>query len=284
MLKELWLFLGLKKHHWLYSLLSLTVASTIVIADVGTTHAIPWSEILLRGVEVIQLSTISDRQEVRLGQQINQELINSGRVRLYNDRRLNGYLNQIGQRLVQVSDRPGIPYQFFLVDDDEANAFATMGGFVYVHTGLMKLADNEAELASVIAHEIGHIAAGHALNQMRDQALTQGLLTATGLDEQQVVQLGVTLALDLPHSRGDEYEADRLGLAMLTRAGYAPGAMVDFMQKLQGQTGYVPSFLSTHPAAQERVQALAREIPRQSAYVGDGLDNQAYRQRTRSLF
>jgi predicted Zn-dependent protease len=252
------------------------VAVSILTVDIANTYAFPWQEILLRGVQILQLSTISDRQEVEIGRQIRQELINSQRIQLDNHPRLNRYLNQIGSRLSQVSDRPGIPYTFSLVKSDEVNAFATMGGFVYIHTGLIKLAENEAELASVIAHEIGHVTAGHSLEQMRQQAISQGILTAAGLDQQQAVQLGVSLALDLPHSRQDEYEADQLGLSMLTKAGYAPGAMVDFMQKLQRQGNNIPSFLSTHPAGRDRVQALAKQIPQQIAYRGDGLDKKAY--------
>ncbi len=283
MWEEFWVFFSSVKRYWLHSLLSLIIALTIVIVDLGNTYAFPWQEILIRGVQIIQLSTISDEQEVRIGQQIYQELVDSGQVNLYNDRRLNSYLDQIGQRLVQVSDRPQIPYNFAVVDNEEVNAFATMGGFIYIHTGLMKLAENEAQLASVVAHEIGHVTASHSLKQMREQAISQGILSAAGLNEQQAVQLGVALVYGLPNSRGAEYEADQLGLAMLSRAGYAPGAMVDFMQKLQQQTGNVPSFLSTHPATGDRVQALARAIPRQRAYVGNGLDNQAYQQRINSL-
>ena len=283
MWEEFWVFFSSIKRYWLHSLLSLTVALTVIVVDLGTTYALPWQEIFMRGVQIIQLNTISDEQEVKIGQQIYQELVNSGRVKLHNNPDLNSYLEQIGQRLVQVSDRRQIPYSFAVVDDEEVNAFATMGGFIYIHTGLMKLADNEAQLASVVAHEIGHVTGGHSLKQMRQQAIAQGILSATGLNEQQAVQLGVALVYDLPNSRGDEYEADQLGLTMLNRAGYAPGAMVDFMQKLQNQTGNVPSFLSTHPAAGDRVQALARAIPRQRAYVGNGLDNRAYQQRINSL-
>ena len=278
-----WVFFSSIKRYWLHSLLSLTVALTVIVVDLGTTYALPWQEIFMRGVQIIQLNTISDEQEVKIGQQIYQELVNSGRVKLHDNPDLNSYLDQIGQRLVQVSDRRQIPYSFAVVDNEEVNAFATMGGFIYIHTGLMKLADNEAQLASVVAHEIGHVTGGHSLKQMRQQAIAQGILSATGLNEQQAVQLGVALVYDLPNSRGAEYEADQLGLAMLSRAGYAPGAMVDFMQKLQQQTGNVPSFLSTHPATGDRVQALARAIPRQRAYVGNGLDNQAYQQRINSL-
>jgi predicted Zn-dependent protease len=283
MLKRLFLFFSIKKRLWRYSLLSLSVTLSILTVNAIASYAIPWQDILIRGVQVIQLSTISDRQEVEIGRQIRQELINSGRIQLYNNPNLNGYLNYIGSKLSKVSDRPEIPYTFSIVNSEEVNAFATMGGFVYIHTGLMKLAENEAELASVVAHEIGHIAGRHSLHQMRQQAIQQGVLSAAGLDREQAVQLGVALALDLPYSRQDEYEADKLGLAMLTKAGYAPGAMVNFMQKLQRQGSNIPSFLSTHPAAGDRVQALARQIPQQKASVGNGLDTQAYKRMIRPI-
>ncbi|MFM7578978.1 MAG: M48 family metalloprotease, partial [Microcystaceae cyanobacterium] len=137
------------------------------------------------------------------------------------NRPLNEYINEIGQHLAQNSDRPDLPYTFQVVNDRAINAFATMGGFVYINTGTILAADNEAELASVIAHEIGHITARHSVTRMRDMALSQGLMTAAGLQESTIVNMGVQLAVNLPMSREAEMEADQLGLKMLTRAGYA---------------------------------------------------------------
>lgn len=284
MLKNLLNFWIIKKSSWYYGLLCLTMTLSILMVNVFASYGLPWQDILIRGVQVIQLSTLSDNQEVQLGKQIRQELINSGKVRLYNNRRLNSYLNQIGNRLARVGDRPSLPYRFAIVNDEDINAFATMGGFIYINTGLIKLADNEAELASVVAHEIGHVTGRHSLKQMRQEAIAQGILTAAGLDEKKAIQLGVTLALELPHSRKHEYEADQLGLIMLTKAGYAPGAMVDFMLKLQKQSGNVPSILSTHPNSKDRAIALAQVIPRQRAYRGDGLDNEAYQRNIATIF
>lgn len=284
MLKRLLIFYRIKKRHWYYGLLSLTIAFSLLMVNVVASYAFPWQDILIRGVQVFQLSTLSDAQEVQLGKQIRQELINSGKIRLENDRNLNNYLSQIGNRLVRFGSRPKLPYTFAIVRDNEVNAFATMGGFVYINTGLIKLADNEAQLASVIAHEIGHITGRHSVKQMRQEAIAQGVLTAAGLDQKKAVQIGVTLALELPHSRKHEYEADQLGLIMLTKAGYAPGAMVDFMLKLQKQGGNVPTILSTHPNSQNRAIALAQMIPRQSAYQGYGLDNEAYQRNIISIF
>ncbi|MFB2771184.1 M48 family metalloprotease [Pelatocladus sp. BLCC-F211] len=122
-----------------------------------------------------------------------------------------------------------------------------MGGYVYVTTGLLKAADNEAQLASVIAHEIGHIASRHAIEQMRETAIARGVATAAGLERSTAVQIGVDLALQRPNSREDEFEADRKGLRTLGRAGYAESAMIAFMQKLL-QKRSLPTFLSTHPA------------------------------------
>lgn len=270
------------RRRWIYSCLSLLVALGLVVSTPHPAPAIPWFELLIRGVQLIQLSNVSDETEVQLGGQINQQLLRQ-EFRLYNDdRNINDYVKSIGERLVPYSDRPDIPYVFQVVDDDQVNAFATMGGYVYVTTGLIKTAANEAELASVLGHEIGHIAGHHALEQMRDAALTQGLATATGLDRNAAVNIGVELALRRPHSRQDELEADQLGLANLVGAGYAPSAMVTFMEKLLDQRS-IPTFLSTHPATSTRINELNEQIDPATANVGDGLDSASYRAKIRSL-
>lgn len=266
-----------------YLLISITLAFLLIFTNAKISYPVPWRELLLRGIQVIQINNLSDQQEVELGNQIRQQLLEQNKIKLYRNQELSRYINQIGNRLVAVSSRPNLPYRFDIVDNPEVNAFATMGGFIYIHTGLIKKVDNEAELASVIAHEIGHVVGRHSQKQMRQQAITQGLLTATGLDKAMVVQLGVKLALDLPYSRQDEYEADALGLEMLYSAGYAPGAMVDFMQKLSQNGGNIPTLLSTHPAGNDRALTLAQKIPANIAYQGDGLNSQEYKNRIRKL-
>ncbi|MDZ4875782.1 MAG: Beta-barrel assembly-enhancing protease [Chroococcidiopsis cubana SAG 39.79] len=130
------------------------MAVGLFVGSPQITQAIPWLDILRQGVQVIQLSTISDSQEVELGKQINQQLVTK-EVKLYRNPQIERYVNQIGQRLVKSSDRSDIPYTFQVVNNNSVNAFVTMGGFVYVHTGLMRFAQNETQLASVIAHERG---------------------------------------------------------------------------------------------------------------------------------
>lgn len=267
----------------LYPFISCTIALTLIFTNAKISYAIPWGDLIFRGIQVIQISNLSDQQEVQYGTQIRQQLLSQNNVRLYQNEELSRYVNQIGRRLVAVSSRPNLPYRFEIVDNPEVNAFATMGGFIYLHKGLITTASNEAELASVMAHEIGHVVARHSQKQIRQQAVTQGLLTATGLSQTNAVQLGVDLAINLPHSRQDEYEADNLGLEILKSAGYAPRAMVDFMQKLGKSSGRVPTLLSTHPNGLDRAIALDKKIPRSVAYNGDGLDEQEYQYRIRRL-
>jgi predicted Zn-dependent protease len=270
-------------HHlrkkWIYVFLSVAIAITSIAVTPHPSYGSSWLDILIRGVQIIQLSSISDEQEVSLGKQIDGQLVQQRKIRILRNSSLNSYLNQIGQRLVRTSDRSDIPYKFQIVNDRQINAFATMGGYVYINSGLMQVADNEAELASVVAHEIGHIASRHAIKQMREAAISQGLLTAAGLEEETIVNIGVQLAVSLPNSRGDEYEADQLGLVNLQKAGYAPSAMVSFMRKLMKRSGSVPTFLSTHPNVADRVVALEKAIDPKIANQGDGLDSQSYKNR-----
>lgn len=269
------------RRRWFYGTISLLVALSLVVSTPRPSQAIPFLDLLFRGIQVIQLSSISDSQEVAIGKQINDQLTRS-EVRLYNNSSVTSYVDQVGQRLVPHSDRPNIPYTFQVVQDSAVNAFATMGGYVYVTTGLLKTADDEAQLASVLGHEMGHIAARHALKQLRQSALEQGLLTAAGLDRNAAVNIGVELAIRRPGSRQDELEADQRGLVTLTRTGYAPIAMVQFMQKLLSQPS-VPTFLSTHPATRDRITALEAAINPATAHSGAGQDPTSYRSRLQAL-
>jgi len=268
---------------WLLTIISLLLSLSIGIINPQNSSALSWMDLLFRGVQVIQLSTISPQQEVAIGGQINQGLLESGKVKLSKDARINQYVQEIGQQLAATSDRPDLPYTFQVVRDNSINAFATMGGFVYLHTGLIKTTDNEAELASVIAHEIGHIVGRHSITQLRNTALAQGLLSAAGLETKTWVQLGVNLAYSLPNSRKDELEADRLGLNNLVEAGYAPTAMISLMGKLAQQGGSTPTILSTHPATGDRILALQKQLNSVNNKHNQGLDEDYYQLQIRSL-
>ena len=276
----IWTNYRLWQRRCLYPFISVSVAIIICLSTPISSKAIDLLPLLLQGVQVLNLSNISDRQEVDLGQQMNQEI--QQEVRISRNSQLNSYVEQIGSRLAANSTRPNIPYAFQVVEDPAVNAFATAGGFIYVNTGLLKTADNEAEVASVLAHEMGHIEGKHLIKQMRQKAIASGLATATGLDKSKAVGIGVQLALNLPRSRQDEFDADRRGLANITRTGYAQLAMVSFMKKLQGSSS-VPTFLSTHPGASDRVISLQNQIKNQPSPQNYGLDNPVYQSKMRAF-
>lgn len=270
------------RRRWLYGMISALMAVSVVVMTPTPSHAQGrLLDLIFRGIQVIQLSNLSSRQEVALGRQMDQQLM-SQQFRPYRNSEVNDYIDEIGQRLVPSSDRPDIPYTFRVVEDRQINAFATMGGYVYVTTGLLRAADNEAQVAGVLGHEIGHIASRHVVENMRERAIQSGVASAAGLDRSTAIAIGIELAVNRPNSREAEYEADERGLATMTRAGYAPRGMVDFMEKLRGQSS-LPSILSTHPGAGDRVERLQRMIPAGTADSGAGLDNQAYRSRIRPL-
>lgn len=270
------------RRRWLYSILSIAVAAGICFGQPLIAQAINWTDLLRGGIQIIQgnqLSRLSDSQEVDLGRQINDE-ITSQQVRIVRDPALTAYVNEIGQRLVPYSDRPNIRYTFQVVDDKSINAFATMGGYVYVHRGLLTAADNEAQVASVIGHEMGHISAKHALKQMRQTAIQRGLLAAGGLDRSTIVNLGVQLALTLPNSRQDEYEADARGIRTIGRAGYAQSEAVTFMRKLLNSAS-PPTFLANHPATSDRIGRMQQLIQQNPGVGTAGLDRSSYRAKLR---
>ncbi|HLO86330.1 MAG TPA: M48 family metallopeptidase [Nostocaceae cyanobacterium] len=268
------------RRRWIYPLISLSVAIGLCLSTPLPGKAIDLLPLIFQGVQVIQLSNISDRQEIELGQQMNDEL-RSQDVIISSNTAITRYVDQIGQKLVANRDRRNIPYTFQVVEDDSVNAFATMGGFVYVNTGLIKTAENESELASVIGHEIGHIEGKHALKQIRQSAIASGVATLAGVDRNKIVGLGVELALKRPRSRQDEYDADKRGLNLLTRAGYAQSGMVSFMQKLISNRS-VPTILSTHPNSADRVKALQKLIAAKPSKSNLGLDTNTYKNTIRT--
>ncbi len=214
-------------------------------------------DLFRNAVRYVQISSISNEEEVEIGKQINQKLLNQ-QYQLYNNTQTQEYVDSIGQELVASSNSRDIPYTFQVVASDAVNAFATPGGFVYVTSGLVKEADNQAQLASVIAHEIAHINKRHSIENLKQAVIAQGIAETTGVSTNTLAQIGYQLAIDLPQSREYEYEADRVGLEILQQAGYPPIAFVNFLEQLEG--GGQPEFLRTHPTNSNRIEALTQEI------------------------
>lgn len=262
------------------ALAALSLSTGLSVGVATSAEAFSWRDLLRGGVRIVQgvqLSNLSPEQEMELGSQINAQLLRS-ELKLYDDDpELVAYINEIGQRLAEESDRPELDYTFQVVDSDQINAYATVGGYTYITTGLLKLARNEAEVAGVIGHEIGHIEGKHLITQMAREAWRAGLMSAAGVDRNRAVQIGVELAVRRPRSRENEYDSDLRGLRIMREAGYAESGMVSFMKKLAEKSGgsAPPTFLSTHPHGNDRVVALEQNLSKET--LGNaGLDADIY--------
>jgi predicted Zn-dependent protease len=219
---------------------------------------------LLIGKRDINKGTIdfySLDREVRLGRQLAAEVDRT--AKFITDPVINEYVNRIGQNIVLHSDAK-VTFTIKVIDSMDVNAFALPGGFLYVNSGVILAADEEAEVAGVMAHEIGHVAARHGVEQASKGTLAQYLSIPLifvggplGAVVQNVANLAVPLTF-LKFSRGAEEEADRLGLQYLWAAGYDPSAMLSFFEKLKAkerkEPGKLAQVFSTHPTTGDRME------------------------------
>lgn len=217
-------------------------------------------------------------KEVRQGREAAAEV--DRQAKFVDDPVITEYVNRVGQNIVLHSDAK-VPFTIKVIDSDEVNAFALPGGFFYVNKGLLLAADNEAELAGVMAHEIAHVAARHAVeNQAKMGLLEYAALGASiflggipGMIYQNTAGIGL-LGIFMKFSRGAEEEADKLGVQYMYAAGYDPGAMATMFEKLEAKNKKKPGFISkafaTHPAPPDRRQSainLAARFPEREEYV-----------------
>lgn len=206
-------------------------------------------------------------REIAMGKEYAQMIESS--VKLINDPQITEYVNRVGQNLVRNSDAK-VPFTIKVVDDDSINAFALPGGFFYVNSGLILAADEEAELAGVMAHEIAHVAARHGTRQMtRGQWANFGTLPliflggGVGYAARAAASLAVP-ATFMKFSRGFETEADYLGLQYMYKTGYDPQAFIAFFEKVQAQEkkkpGSMAKVFSSHPQTPDRIEHSQKEI------------------------
>jgi predicted Zn-dependent protease len=251
------------KRQWLASL-SLLVTFSLVAPSVyaGDNKEKNPDDIGNRNVSG-HVNFYSLEKEIALGKQLATEV--ERQAKIINDPVVSEYVNRVGQNLVRNSDAK-VPFTIKVIDTDEVNAFALPGGFFFVNTGLILKADNEAELAGVMAHEIAHVAARHGTRQATRGEIANlatiplifmaGSWTMYGVYEAASVLVPIGF---LKFSRGMESEADMLGLEYMYKTGYDPEAFVDFFEKIETlekrKPGSVAKVFSTHPPTDDRIKA-----------------------------
>jgi predicted Zn-dependent protease len=235
-----------------------------------------------------QLSFYNQEEEIQMGKEADEEIV--GEVGLYDDPAIQAYVADLGKELAAGSERPDLPWSFKVLDDPAINAFALPGGYVYVTRGILTHLGSEAELATVMGHEIGHVTARHGVNQMSKQMLAMAglglavLLSDEAEDWAGVAAIGMSL-LFLSYSRNDESQADQLGLRYAQNAGFdlreSPELfrLLDRAEKVEG-AGRLPHWLSTHPDPGSRRHRLEEKIAEMqqagTSFEGTTVNRDAY--------
>lgn len=231
----------------------------------------------IRAEKAVADILISDEQEDQIGLQVKQELEQKEKIQYVQDPAVVEYVNRLATPILQQAnrDRSGVKWKVNVINDPKTvNAFATPGGYLYVYTGLLLAADNEAEVVGVLAHEAGHVVGRHSARAMVNayglQAITQ---LALGKDPSMAAQIAAALAGNsamLAHGRSEETEADEYGARYSAGANYDPRGLITFfqkLQKLQGDTPGMLKWLSTHPTNADRISHLEQLIA-QKGYRG----------------
>jgi predicted Zn-dependent protease len=218
------------------------------------------------GINKGQINIISSAQEVEMGRdfatQVDSQFVVSS------DEELNAYVQSVGDRIVTVCDRRDIEYHFSVIEKDELNAFALPGGYIYIYTGLMKVLDDEAQLAGVLAHEVGHVTARHATERLTAMYGYQIVISLVlGNDPNAYAALVSNIFSTtgfLAYSRSNEFEADRLGTVYAYNAGYDPDGVAELLGKFIDTERREPSkleeWLSTHPPTSDRIEKVNAHI------------------------
>lgn len=212
---------------------------------------------------------ISEPQEISLGEGIASNLL--GAAPLLDNPAVQEYVNRVGRWLTLQTERPDLPWQFGVLDDNDVNAFAAPGGYVFITKGLLAKMNSEAELAGVLAHEISHVLRKHHLQAIKKGARTELLsdlandaIKNTGTDPRfsKLVSAGTEV-----YARGldknDEFEADRMGVVIAARAGYDPyglPAVLQTLQSLNPSDSHLALMFKTHPAVGDRLDLLDKEM------------------------
>ena len=243
------------------------------------------------------LVLMSENREKEIGLEEHNKVLDS--MTLFEDEKLLNYVREVGNRVARVSHRPDLEYQFHIIDSPEINAFALPGGYVYINRGLLTYLNSEAELAAVLAHEIGHITARHAVQQQARGALARGaavaggivtgIATGSGYAASQISEVASIWAQTglSGFGRDNELEADSLGAEYLLAAGYDPAAVIDVITVLKNQEDFnrlvagggstYHGLFATHPRNDKRLQEAVAQVGRLENNEVEMTDEEVFR-------
>ncbi|HEY9508119.1 MAG TPA: M48 family metalloprotease [Gemmatimonadales bacterium] len=215
-----------------------------------------------------EISLVSESQEIQMGQEYAQQIVRS--MGVYDDKKVQDYVSRLGMGMAAKSERPQLPWAFYVMDDPTVNAFALPGGSIFVTRGILTHMNNEAELVGVLGHEIGHVTARHSVQQMTRQQIAQiGVGVGSILSSDVAKYAGLASqglgVLFLKYGRDAESQSDQLGFKYMVRDGYDPRAMASMFTTLQRVSqlegaGDIPEWASTHPDPGNRVEATKKRL------------------------
>src|SRR3954468_15905252 len=215
-----------------------------------------------------ELSLVSESQEIQMGQEASKEVAQS--IGIYNDAKINDYVASIGKRIAANSERPNLPWEFHVVDDASVNAFALPGGFIYVTRGLLGAINDEAELATVVGHEIGHVTNRHSVQQISKAQLAQLGLGIGSILSSDIARFGQLASaglqvLFLKYSRNAENQADQAGFRYALNQNYDVREMSKVFETLDRLSqssggGKLPEWLATHPSPGNRIEHIQKML------------------------
>ncbi|MCZ6875408.1 MAG: M48 family metallopeptidase [bacterium] len=220
-----------------------------------------------------QVILISAPEENRMGITAYHQILQ--KEKLSKDRRINAMVKRVGQRIAAVANRQDFEWEFRVIEKDIANAFALPGGKVAVYTGILKYTQSADGLAVVMSHEVAHALARHGGERISRSIIAQLGLTAVQIglrNNNPAMMQGIALAygvgVDLPFNRGQESEADHIGLILMAKAGYDPREAIPFWQRMAAaqQSQRPPQFLSTHPSGTRRITQIKQWLPEAMSY------------------
>lgn len=245
----------IKISHQIHSLITISILLVIIGCTTEYNLATQKQETLL----------YSSEKEIRIGDKVAPKI--EARFEIVTEVDVNERVDRIFRKLIAVCDRKDLVYFIKIFDEDSINAISLPGGYVYVFRGLIDKAENDSQLAGVIAHEIGHITARHGVKRLQNAYAAMALQVAAISSSGSNISKGANLALAslfLEHSQQAEFEADRLSVKYLKKAGYEPAAMADFLRIIRREKNKAPlnkfSYWKTHPNITQRISVVNQAV------------------------